>query len=72
MRPFDLLEALAGEKVITSCGEEVILTSFEIGNIYPLRGVIIGTYTRIACWTSEGSYSLMSSSTSHDLFMKED
>ena len=72
MRPFDLLEALAGEKVITRCGEDVVLTSFEIGELYPLRGAIIGAHAWKACWTDEGSDSLMFSSSPHDLFMKED
>lgn len=72
MRPFNLLEALAGENIITRNGEEVILTNFEIGELYPLRGIINGSAPRIVSWTSEGCYSMMTNISTNDIFMKED
>ena len=73
MKPFNLEEALAGKKVITRDGDEVLqITSFSTDNQngYSVVGVLNG---EIDTWSNQGAYSICRSGKHpRDLFMAEE
>lgn len=72
MKPFNLLVALKGGDVITRNGKEVVLTSYEVGELFPLRGVIIRNPPLITVWSIGGFHEGESEPSEFDLFMNED